>query len=134
MLSRIARAFSALVLAWSVVVFAAESPKAVDRARLDALRAELEAMRKTDQAQRLQMAQVTREHGQNSSQMRDLWAKQNQSDSQNIKRLEAIIAEIGWPKHSEVGDQAASAAFLILQHSDISYQKKYVSLARAAVA
>ena len=104
------------------------------KARLDVLRVELEAMRETDQAQRLQMTKVGNEHGQNSPEMAALWAKQTASDEHNIKRLVEIIAEIGWPKRTAVGDRAASAAFLILQHSDISYQKKYLSLAREAAA
>ena len=91
-------------------------------------------MHQTDQAQRLQMDDVRRQHGQNSPQMRELWARQTESDNHNIRRLEEIIAEIGWPKRTEVGDRAASAAFLILQHSALSYQKKYLALARAAVA
>lgn len=134
MLSRFPVRALVAMLAWAAAAFAAESSRPPDQARLDALRAELEAMHQTDQAQRQQMDQVRREHGQNSAQMRELWAKQNQSDSYNIKRLEEIIAEIGWPKRSEVGERAASAAFLILQHSDLSYQKKYLPLARAAVA
>ncbi len=104
------------------------------KARIDALRAELEAMHKTDQAHRLQTTKVENEHGRNSSEMAALWATQMTSDQHNIKRLEEIIAEIGWPKRSAVGELAAQAAFLILQHSDIVYQKKYLSLAREAVA
>src|SRR4051812_16432781 len=82
--------------------------------RIEALRTELEAMRETDQAQRLQMMQVGNEHGQNSPEMTALWAKQTASDHHNIQRLEEIIAEIGWPKRSVVGERAASSAFLIL--------------------
>jgi len=98
------------------------------------VRAELEAMHETDQAQRQQMTKVGNEHGQNSPEMTALWAKQTASDQHNIKRLEEIIAEIGWPKRSAVGERAASAAFLILQHSDLAYQKKYLTHAREAVA
>lgn len=35
----------------------------------------------------------------------------------NASLLEACLAEIGWPTRSAVGEQAASAAFLILQHA-----------------
>jgi hypothetical protein len=80
------------------------------------------------------MAAVEREHGRDSPQLAELWRQQSASDARNIKRLEAIIAELGWPKRSVVGARAASAAFLILQHADISAQKKYLPLARAAAA
>ena len=35
----------------------------------------------------------------------------------NAARLRAIVGEIGWPGRSAVGDQAAHAAWRILQHS-----------------
>src|SRR5687767_1904863 len=123
-----------LLSGFALIVAVTLSAQQATPERLAVLRAELEAMHETDQAQRQQMTKVGNEHGQNSPEMTALWAKQTASDHHNIKRLEEIIAEIGWPKRSEVGEQAASAAFLILQHSDISYQKKYLSLARAAVA
>ncbi len=109
-------------------------PAAATAERIAALRAELEAMHETDQAQRQQMAAVEREHGRDSPQIADLWKQQTASDTRNIARLETIIAEIGWPKRSVVGERAASAAFLILQHADLAYQKKYLALTRAAVA
>ena len=35
----------------------------------------------------------------------------------NAKRLDQIVAEHGWPGKSKVGDEAAHAAWLILQHA-----------------
>ena len=58
--------------------------------------------------------------------------KQNELNDQNIKRLEEIIAKYGWPTKTLVGKEAAQAAFLIVQHSDLSYQKKYFSLIKEA--
>ncbi len=109
----------------------AARPEASSAAK-PSLQAELEEMGETDQAQRRLMTDVGNKHGQNSPEMRALWKIQSEVDAKNIKRLEEIIAEHGWPKRSGVGPKAASAAFLILQHSDISYQKKYLPLAREA--
>nr|WP_295921870.1 DUF6624 domain-containing protein [uncultured Dyadobacter sp.] len=36
---------------------------------------------------------------------------------QNANQLREIIAEIGWPTHSKVGEQASEAAWLIVQHA-----------------
>jgi hypothetical protein len=122
-------------LSWIAIALAAFAWSSASAAeRVDELRRELEAMHETDQAQRKDMATVEREHGASSPRMAELWKKQTASDTHNIQRLEAIIAEIGWPKRSVVGERAASAAFLILQHSDLAYQKKYLPLTRAAVA
>jgi len=118
-------AIALATLAWSSVSAAG---------RIDEVRRELEALHETDQAQRREMAAVERAHGMGSPQMAELWKKQTASDTRNIQRLEAIIAEIGWPKRSVVGEKAASAAFLVLQHSDLIYQQKYLPLARTAAA
>lgn len=100
----------------------------------DALRAELEAMFDSDQSLRNEMTKAERDHGSNSPEMAALWEKQQKIDLRNIERIEAIIAGHGWPKRSTLGWKAALAAFVILQHADLPYQKKYLPLVRAAAA
>lgn len=48
-------------------------------------------------------------------------------DSLNIKRVEEIITEHGWPIYSMVGKVAADGAFMVIQHSKTTIQKKYLS-------
>lgn len=98
------------------------------------IRAELEAMLETDQSHRREVIELEKKHGRNSAEVKEAWSKQSAIDAQNIRRLEEIIAQHGWPGRTQFGDKAATAAFLILQHSDLSYQKKYLSLARDAAA
>jgi hypothetical protein len=50
-------------------------------------------------------------------------------DADNTSFLKKIVAERGWPGKSMVGRDAASAAFLIVQHSaDTSFQAKVLPL------
>ena len=98
------------------------------------VRAELEAMRETDQSHRRELIELEKKHGKDSSEVKEAWAKQSAIDAQNIRRLEEIIAQHGWPGRKQFGEKAASAAFLVLQHSGLSYQKKYLPLAREAAA
>ena len=51
----------------------------------------------------------------------------------NAKKLQSIIAEIGWPTISKVGIEAASAAWLIAQHSDFDkdFQNRCLELMKA---
>ena len=56
--------------------------------------------------------------------------KQDEIDKQNLARLEEIIKQYGWPGRSLVGEEAANAGFLILQHADLSFQKKFFPLLR----
>jgi hypothetical protein len=52
----------------------------------------------------------------------------------NASRLQAIIAEIGWPTERRVGEQAAHAAWLIAQHaiSRPDFQRSCLALLAAA--
>ena len=47
--------------------------------------------------------------------------------------MEEIIRQYGWPGRSLVGADASLAAFLIIQHADYEYQKKYFPLINEAM-
>ena len=57
---------------------------------------------------------------------------QDEIDNRNMARLEEIIKQNGWPGKSLVGGEANKAAFLILQHSDLAHQEKYLPLLKEA--
>jgi len=47
-------------------------------------------------------------------------------DSINLIKVKTIVEEYGWPTKELVGRSGVSAAFLVIQHSDIENQKKYI--------
>ncbi|MEO1728039.1 MAG: DUF6624 domain-containing protein [Bacteroidota bacterium] len=57
-------------------------------------------------------------------------------DSLNTAWLKGVVAERGWPKASEVGEQGASDAWLLAQHADRdrAFQREVLGLMEAAVA
>jgi hypothetical protein len=61
-----------------------------------------------------------------------LWQMKHKLNEQNLRRLTEIIDSSGWPKKSLVKGSAAGAAFLIVQHSDLATQQKYLPLMEAA--
>jgi hypothetical protein len=91
-------------------------------------------MFETHQAQRLKAHEIGQKYGFDSAEIRKLATKQREIDEENIVRLVGIIEAHGWPGRSLVGEKGALAAFLILQHADYKYQKKYLPLVRTAVA
>lgn len=93
---------------------------------------ELEKMYETDQGHRSRIDSLRKIHGPDSDEVRKTWDIQREIDEKNIARLEAIIEEIGWPKISDVGKRASTAAFLILQHAELAMQQKYLPLVREA--
>jgi tetratricopeptide (TPR) repeat protein len=53
---------------------------------------------------------------------------QTMVNEKNLKELESLLAQKDWPKISEVGPEAAGAAFFVLQHSNAEAQQKYISM------
>lgn len=60
---------------------------------------------------------------------KQLVAEQDSVDRANTARLQAIVDEHGWPSKPLVGEEAAGAAFLIVQHAthDLAFQKQYLA-------
>jgi hypothetical protein len=56
----------------------------------------------------------------------------NTLNKSNLMELEKLIRKYGWPKKSIFGISASSAAFLIIQHSNIEVQKKYLPVLEGA--
>jgi hypothetical protein len=60
--------------------------------------------------------------------------RQDVIDKKNRRKLDRIVGRYGWPTRSMVGAEASEAAFLVVQHSDLAYMKKYFPLLKAAAA
>src|SRR5262249_15628847 len=111
----------------------AQDRKAEADGKAALLRAELEKMMELDQHLRGQSEAVEKKYGLNSKEFAELWEKQTEIDRKNLSRLEEIIKQYGWPGKSLVGESAALAAFLIIQHAEYDYQKKYFPLLKEAL-
>ena len=105
----------------------------------DAVRRELVRMGEDDQKRRQEMMDLMdRVAGSDSEKMAKRWKqaveRQNDLDGKNRQRLDEIVKQHGWPKKSVFGEDASGVAFLIVQHAEIDYQKKYLPLIKEAVA
>lgn len=49
-------------------------------------------------------------------------------DKQNQFDLDSIVATCGWPRSKIFANSAVNAAFMIVQHADLTYQLKYFPL------
>ena len=96
---------------------ASDTPTASPRETDEELRAELLEMMEQDQAER-------------SPEYTGEWNDQERTD-----RLSEIIEEHGWPGSDLVGDDGATAAWVIAQHSDLDpgFQQEALELMRPAV-
>jgi Family of unknown function (DUF6624) len=104
------------------------------RAALDSgLMRELLVLADSDQAARQGVGEVVRRYGRASPQADSVTAALAASDAPRLERIKAIVAERGWPGRRLVGDDAAHAAWLLVQHAPLDYQKQVLPLLLAAV-
>jgi len=94
----------------------------------DTLRAELLQMRQQDLALRAELARDGSLFDGYAPRMADLHRRHN-------ARLRSILAEVGWPGRSLVGEDGAAAAWLLLQHAilDPDLMRSALPLLEAAV-
>ncbi len=102
-----------------------------------AIKTELESMFKTDQALRNEFNTMQVEARAKGVEVEKsvwdaMWARINEQDGINQKRLVEIVAKNGWPKKSDVGPLGATAAFLIVQHAPLDFQLKHIDHLREA--
>ncbi|MFA7361328.1 MAG: DUF6624 domain-containing protein [Candidatus Kapaibacterium sp.] len=88
-------------------------------------------MRAVDQAYYEEIMLAQKKIGMFSTVEFALWEFKKSLNETNLKNLEDIIETKGWPKISDVGENAAGGAFLIIQHSNYEKQKKYLPTIKA---
>jgi hypothetical protein len=103
------------------------------------LRRELLKMEEEDQRHRTELFELTKKMAEPGGQrlMNEFVAlvkKQDALDEKDRRKLDHIVARYGWPTISMVGRDASEVPFLIAQHGDLPYHKKYFPLLKAAVA
>lgn len=91
-------------------------------------------MLESDQALRAEIQAIEGTLGAKSPQAKDLGVRQSRADQENVKQLIQYVESNGWPSPSIVGEKAATAAFLVLQHADLQVQQKLLPLLRASAA
>lgn len=81
-----------------------------------------------DQAYYYDISIASKWLGDSSPIVAALWELKNMINNKNLEDLESLIKVKGWPKNSEVGERAAGAAFLVIQHSTYEKQKEYLPI------
>lgn len=109
------------------------SKEVLDTGRI-AARAELEAMLATDQAGRTKLAEQSRQEGiaWNSQRFASQWKEQQAIDTRNQVRLDTIVKQYGWPAFAWAGRNGIDGAFLVVQHGELDFQRRYLPLLRQA--
>lgn len=132
--------FAGLCLALASRSLAEDAPKPVAGAAVNpeagydkVLQAELLGILEDDQAIRVRLEAIGKEHGYNSPEARTLGPIMLKQDAVNLGKITAILDTRGWVGPELVGAKASSALFYVIQHSDTATQEKYLPMLRAAV-
>ena len=95
--------------------------------------AELDSIYTEDQKYRLQIDEIEKKYGWESNQMKAHWKIINEKDSFNLIKIKSLLDKYGWLGTDVIGEQGNSTMFLVIQHSDIATQDKYLPMMREAV-
>ena len=95
--------------------------------------AQLDSIYTEDQKYRLQIDQIEKKYGWESNEMKNHWKIINEKDSINLIKIKLLLDKYGWLGADVIGEQGNSTLFLVIQHSDIATQEKYLPMMRDAV-
>ncbi len=97
------------------------------------LQKELLDIFKEDQDIRNQYVAAQKKYGYQGKEMDSLGKIMVLKDSLNLIKIVKILDEKGWVGTDKVGQQANQTLFLVIQHSDLKVQQKYLPMMREAV-
>ena len=86
-----------------------------------------------DQRYRNQIEYIETKYGRESKELQTLYFDMDLADSINVIQVESIIKKYGWLGSEKIGSQANSTLFMVIQHSGLSIQTKYLPFMREAV-
>lgn len=87
-----------------------------------------------DQKYRKGISELIQKEGRNSPVVEERIKLMQHADSINYIKVSKILDEYGWLGFDEVGRYGALTLFLVVQHSPLKVQQKYLPMMRAAVA
>jgi len=119
---------------WNKLIVIVKSNKEKAEANLNKpLVAILDTVYQEDQKYRQQIKGIEDKYGRESDEMRAHFKILMQKDSINLIKVKKILDEHGWVGADVIGNQGNSTLFLVIQHSDLETQEKYLPMMREAV-
>jgi len=105
-------------------------------ANRDMLIRKLDTIGKLDQVYRSQLNDIRSRFAGDSVKLKDTLRKHfrliDKTDSLNLITVSKVINQYGWLSADEIGEEANSTLFLVIQHADLKTQEKYLPIMRIA--
>jgi len=118
---------------WLPLVNKVKENKLASEVKYGPVRKSLATVLEEDQKYRLMIDSVINKFGGQSAEFRNLVQQIHKTDSVNLQKVTGVIDKFGWLGPDEVGNEAAMAIFLVIQHADSATQVKYLPIMREAV-
>jgi len=93
----------------------------------------LDTIYKEDQNYRRQLRKISKKYGRKSDELKAHWKIIAKKDSLNVIEVSKILNERGWLGADIIGYKGNKAIFLVIQHSELETQVKYLPMMREAV-
>ncbi|MEJ5963776.1 DUF6624 domain-containing protein [Pedobacter immunditicola] len=120
---------------WNIILNKLKKIEQAQAVEIDKpLSEELERVFEQDQMYRDSVDSLSKQEGNNSAKVNEEIAKMLKVDSINLKIVSGILDKYGWLGPKRVGRKASIAIFLVIQHSDLNTQLKYLPMLKAAVS
>ena len=119
---------------WGELISIVEANKLKAEVNFDKeLVAILDTIHQEDQKYRMQLDETEKKYGRESNELNGLWEIIHEKDADNLLLIKKILDENGWLGPDIIGRQGNLTLFLVIQHSDIETQVKYLPMMREAV-
>ncbi|MEN9864762.1 MAG: hypothetical protein RL748_352 [Pseudomonadota bacterium] len=119
---------------WQALMNALAQKKAeIEKAYDKPLQQQLLKIFQSDQKERAQIQATQQKYGLDSKEVKALFEAMRKTDEANLVEIKAILDQHGWVGPNKVGPRANQTLFLVIQHSDLATQQKYLPMMREAV-
>jgi hypothetical protein len=94
---------------------------------------QLDSILEADQKYRMKLNEIEKKYGWESKEMKANWKAIIENDSVNLLEVKEILDNNGWLGEDIVGEKGSAALFLVIQHSNLATQEKYLPMLKEAV-
>jgi hypothetical protein len=104
-----------------------------EKARYSKLASVLDSIYLEDQLCQKQYIEIQNKYGRQSEELQSFKVVMKEKYSHNLIVVSKMIDEHGWPGEDIIGARANRTLFLVIQHSNLEAQEKYLPVMRDAV-
>jgi hypothetical protein len=132
-MAHFSKLLSIIIIPALVTAACNQNDKILSESESDSIKKILNKVHQNDQKYRLKIEKTEIKYGMESEHYKKDMKTILHYDSINTKIVSSIIDSYGWLGKDEIGHLGNSTLFLVIQHADLTTQKKYLHVLKDAV-